>query len=76
MNLSDVATKYIVAVDEAELIVRMIEAHVEMRRPAGKTARQVLDNHTEPDARAAWQRSARAAMEFWRECIEGAQRPS
>jgi hypothetical protein len=69
INRTDMATKYLAPIDEAELAVRIVEANYQMRRPAGFTARQALDA-MDPDARAAIQRAARAAMEYWRECIE------
>jgi hypothetical protein len=70
-----VIAKLIAPISEAELAVRMCEASNNLKRPPGRTAAQALDA-MEDDSRNGWRRAARAAMDYWRECIEGAQRPS
>ncbi len=65
-------TKTVAAISEAELAVRMCEANYNLRRPAGSTAEQALDG-MEPEVRDGWRRSARAAMDYWRECIQQMQ---
>lgn len=65
----------VTSIDEAELAVRLIEAVNGVKRPPGKSARAALDDMGADD-RAGWRAGARAAMEYWRECIEAAQRPS
>jgi hypothetical protein len=70
-----VEAKYIAPIEEAELAVRLAEARCGLRRPTGSTALQALDAMEEED-RVSWRRAAIAAMEYWRECIENANRPS
>jgi len=65
----------IAEISEAELAVRMCEASCGMKRPMGATAAQTL-NGIDDDVRDLWLRTARAAMEYWRECIEQSQRLS
>ncbi len=65
----------IAEISEAELAVRIGEAMLGMERPAGLTAEQALDTVSD-DARDAIRQAARAAMEYWRECIEQSQRVS
>jgi hypothetical protein len=65
-----VRAKYLAPIDEAELAVRMCEASYQLKRPPGLTAVGAL-KAMEDDSRDGWRRAARAAMEYWRECIEG-----
>ncbi len=67
----------IAEISEAELACRMCEASYRglLERPSGLTAEQALDA-MEPEVRNGWRRAARAAMEYWRECIEQSQRVS
>jgi uncharacterized membrane protein len=65
----------IAEISEAELACRMGEAMLGMKRPPGLTAEQALDTVSD-DARDALRQAARAAMEYWRECIEQSQRVS
>lgn len=75
-----VKAKYIAPIDEAELACRIMEAqmhveHPEIERPAGYTAEQCLaisDPVVVEMARCA----ARAAMNYWAECIGIANRPN
>ncbi len=62
-------------ISESELAVRMCEASCGMKRPRGATAAQAL-NGIDGDSRDRWLKAARAAMEYWRECIEQSQRIS
>ncbi len=63
--------KYIAPIEEAELICRMIEAGAAIRRPKGATAEQALNTIDEVD-KVIWRKAARAAMDYWRECINTA----
>ncbi len=65
----------IAEISEAELAVRMCEASFGMKRPTGATAAQAL-NGIDDDVRDLWLKAARAAMEYWRECIKQSQRVS
>jgi hypothetical protein len=65
-------TQFITPISEAEMICRMLEAGEEMTRPEGRTAAECLDA-LEPDTRAMLHRMARAAMDYWCECINTAQ---
>lgn len=65
--------KYIAPIEESELAVRICEARNGLKRPLGATATQALDG-MDPEARDAWRRAAKAAMEYWRECIAAANR--
>lgn len=65
----------IAAIDEAELAVRMAEAVLRIKRVPGRSASEAIA--TMPaDWGVSFQRGARAAMDYWRECLEQAQRPS
>jgi hypothetical protein len=65
----------IAAISEAELACRLVEAAARIRRPPGATAEQALASMDEED-RMRWRSAARAAMEYWRECIDAGQEPS
>lgn len=66
---------FVTPIDEAELAVRMIEAAGRMKRPPGAAALEALAGLDQED-RDRWQRQARAAMLYWKECIDAAQQPS
>jgi hypothetical protein len=72
-SLRSAATKYITAISEAELAIRMCEAQYGLIRPPGLSAEQALDA-MEPASRNGWRRSAKAAMEYWSECIAASNR--
>jgi len=63
--------RYVVTVSEVELAVRLAEAMNQMKRPPGSTAARALET-MDDDSREAWRRGARAAMEYWCECIANA----
>ncbi len=65
----------IAEISEAELACRMCDAACQIPRPAYLTAEQALDAMGDESGNA-WRRAARAAMEYWRECIEQSQRMS
>lgn len=65
--------KYIAAIDEGELAIRMAEAALNMRRPPGMTTAEVLAAFP-ADWGQAFHDAARAAMIYWSECIDGANR--
>jgi len=67
----NIAAKYIAPIEEAELICRMIEASIGLRRPSGATAEQALEK-LKPEDITPWKKAAHAAMDYWRECIENA----
>ncbi len=60
--------KYVAQIDAAELAVRLFEAAMGLKRPAGMTAAQALGTFPEEDRRA-WLNAATAAMSYWQECI-------
>lgn len=68
-----VKAKYISPIDEGELAIRMVEAALRIKRPPGETAAEVLDSFP-ADWGEAFHRAARAAMLYWQECIEAANR--
>jgi len=70
-----VEARYVAPIDEAELACRIVEAAGNMQRPVGMTAQQALTSMSPEDEGSA-KRSARAAMEYWRECIADANRLS
>lgn len=67
--------KYIAPISEGELAIRMAEAAIGMKRPAGKSVDECLASFP-ADWGQAFQRAARAAMTYWGECIDGANQPS
>lgn len=71
--LAKAKAKYIAPIEEAELAVRICEAMNGMRRPPGSTAAQALDG-MEPESRNVYRNAARAAMAYWKECIDAANR--
>lgn len=68
-------TSLIVEMDEAELAVRLCEANYGLKRPEGLSARAALDA-MDDEVRAAWRRSAVAAMEYLTGCVNEGKRPS
>jgi hypothetical protein len=62
-------------VDPAELAVRMCEASYGQTRPPGATALEAL-LAMEEDSRDGWMRAAHVAMEYLRDCLNNAKRPS
>lgn len=64
----------IAVIDEGELAIRMAEAAIGMKRPPGKTVAECLASFP-ADWGEGFGRAARAAMEYWRECVEAAQEP-
>lgn len=69
--LDQAKKKYIAAISEAELAVRLCEAFIGMKRPTGATAEAAL-THMDDEARERWQKVARTAMAYWSECIAAA----
>ncbi len=65
----------IAEISEAELAVRMCEANYGIKRPPGLSAEEALAA-MDQECRDGWRRSVTAAMDYWRECIEAAQRPN
>ena len=65
--------KYVVEIDEGELAIRMAEAAIRIKRPPGKTTAEVLDAFP-ADWGEAFRRAARAAMAYWKELIDEANR--
>jgi len=59
-------------IDSDELAVRMLEAMLETKRPAGLTATQALED-VDQSHRDSLRRAVRAAMEYWGECISKMQ---
>jgi hypothetical protein len=70
--LAEIAAKYIAPIEEVELACRLLEAAGRLVRPAGLTAIQAFELIDYED-QEAWRRAARAAVEYWRECITNAQ---
>lgn len=66
-------TKYIAAIDEGELAIRMAEAAMGVERPPGLTTAEVLDSFP-ADWGDAFRCAARAAVNYWQECIGKADR--
>lgn len=67
-----VGATHLTAISEAELACRLFEAAARVKRPPGATAEQALDSLEDED-RMRWRAAARAAMEYWRECIQQMQ---
>lgn len=71
--LAKAATKYIIAINEGELAIRMAEAAIGIKRPPGKTTAEILASFP-ADWGEGFHRAARAAMLYWQECIADANR--
>lgn len=67
--------KFVAQIDEGELAIRMAEAAIGMKRPPGMTQAEVLDAFP-TDWGEAFHRAARAAMVYWKECLDAARVPS
>ena len=67
--------KYVAEINEGELAVRMAEAAIGMKRPPGKSLEECLASFP-ADWGEAFLRASRAAMNYWGECIDAANRPS
>lgn len=67
--------KYIAEISEGELAIRMAEAAIGMKRPPGKSVQECLDSFP-ADWGEAFGRAAKAAMNYWAECIDGAAQRS
>jgi hypothetical protein len=63
-----ITQKFVAEIDEAELVVRMIEAAAGVKRPVGMSAKEAL-NLGDKVVAEAYTRAAYAAMDYWRECI-------
>jgi len=68
------SVKLIGQVDPNELAVRLIEAHGGIRRPAGKTARDLLNDMPDEIAATALMQ-AHAAITYMAECFGKLERP-
>lgn len=55
-------------IDSAELSLRILEAFYSQKRPANVPARDCL-NRLDPDARASALRAAKAAADYFVECV-------
>ena len=68
-----VKARYVAPIHEYELACRIMEAMMRppQARPAGFTAAQAL-SVTDPEMREMALDAARAAMNYWRECITAA----
>lgn len=69
--LAKAKAKYIAEISEGELAIRMAEAAIGIKRPPGKTVQECLDSFP-ADWGDAFGRAAKAAMNYWAECIDGA----
>lgn len=67
--------KWIAEISEGELAIRMAEAAIGMKRPAGKSVQECLDSFP-ADWGEAFGRAAKAAMNYWAECVKDANRQS
>jgi hypothetical protein len=68
------ATKFVAEISEGELAIRMAEAAMGIKRPPGKSVDECLASFP-ADWGDAFLRAARAAMGYWGECIDKANRP-
>lgn len=75
MSAKSKAGKYITAIDECELAARMLEAIDCIERPHDKDVMQFLLS-IDDGKREALHRASRAALNYWRECIQNLQRVS
>lgn len=73
--LAKAKAKYVTEISEGELAIRMAEAAIGIKRPPGKSVQECLDSFP-ADWGEAFHRAARAAMEYWAECIDGAKQRS
>lgn len=75
MTVAKRRTTFIAELDQRELQVRIMEAILRMKRPAGVSPEQLLAD-MEPQDRDASARGAVAALEYFRECVAKGQAPS
>jgi hypothetical protein len=73
--LGKAKAKYVAEIDEEELAVRLAEAALGIKRPPGKSLGECLDS-LPADWGDAFHRAARAAMTYWAQCIDAANRPT
>lgn len=66
------ATKLLAEVDPCELAIRIIEASSQLRRPPGKTPRELLAQLSADD-RETTMRGAEAALIYMSECFANAK---
>lgn len=64
----------IAELDAEELAIRMCEASYGLKRPMPSAAHALAA--MDDECREGWKRAARAALEYFRECIAHAQEPS
>lgn len=75
MGVNPKATEKLIGqVDEAELAVRLIEAHGGITRPKGKSANALL-NEMPSEISATALHQARTAILYMAECFKNAVRP-
>lgn len=78
MEKIDEAKEIVIAmvaeIDEAELTVRMIEAAMEIER-LHPDPRVCLAHGIETELGEMWHRAARAAFDYFRECMQAGQAP-
>jgi len=74
-TLGKAKAKYIAEISEGELAIRMAEAAIGIRRPSGKSVQECLDSFP-ADWGEGFLRAAKAAMNYWIECIDGANQRS
>lgn len=65
-----VKAKYVTAIDAMELAVRMAERYHGLKRPPGATAEEAFDRMPD-EIQHAWGRAANAAMDYFKEQIDG-----
>lgn len=69
------AANLIAPIDQGELAIRIFEALTGMKRPAGKSVRELIEHlvgNTDLDVLAA----AEAALIYFKECIDAGKVPS
>lgn len=74
-SLEKAKARYVAEISEGELAIRMAEAAIGMKRPPGKSVQECLDSFP-ADWGEAFLRASKAAMSYWAECIESANRSS
>lgn len=66
---------FVAEIDEEELACRILENFLNIRRPPGVTAKQLLEGAHDTTYDGA-RRAARAALEYYAECIKKGVKPS
>lgn len=74
-TLAGAVERFVAPIDQLELACRMIEAAGRVKRPKGASAAEAFFAMDKED-QDRWLAAATAAMGYWRECIEVAQRPN